>query len=469
MIKIGKSFKLLSLFVMLGVLGVGVTLIGQRILLDRSAAPTPSSIVIDTSASFSAVDYWKNLAQGGEERGQALNAVIEPISELEPEYIRFDHVYDFFDVIKTTDAGQITYDWSKLDLYVEDILKMGAKPFFSLGYTPPALSSTGSDVDMPKNLTLWREIVRATIERYSGRSGKAISDVYYEVWNEPDLFGNFKVWGDKNYLDLYRASALGAADAKNTLPFKFGGPAITAHYKNWFDALSLMTRRESLRFDFYSWHRYDDDLLRFILDAREAETARELSGRPELELIVSETGIDSRNNPAYDNKVSAVHSVASSILLSDSVSKVFHFEPKDGRGPTQYWGRWGIVTHESFGEPVRKPRHSALLFMNQMSGGRRLSIAGQGSAVIAKARVYPNGSIKVLVVNYEPSGKYMETATITLRGLNGSSYNLRKVVWEGAEEQQTVNPVGGQLLITSLFPAHSITLFEINPLNRQNR
>ncbi len=467
--RLSKSVKVVSLFLMLGVLAVGVAAIGQRVLLDRSAAPTPSNIVINTTASFSAVDYWKNLAQGGEERGRALSSVITPLSELEPEYIRFDHVYDFFDVIKKNDSGQIVYDWSLLDQYVEDILKTGAKPFFSLGYTPAALSTTGSDVDMPNNLTLWREIVRATIERYSGRAGKAISDVYYEVWNEPDLFGNFKVWGDKNYLDLYRASALGAADAKNTLPFKFGGPAITAYYKNWFDALNLMTRRESLRLDFYSWHRYDDDLLRFILDAREAEVARELSGRPDLELIVSETGIDSRNNPAYDNNAAAVHSVASSILLSESVSKVFHFEPKDGKGPTQYWGRWGILTHESWGEPVRKPRHSALLFMNQMSGGRRLAVAGQGSAVIAKARQYSNGSIKVLVVNYEPSGKYLETATITLLGLSQPSYNLRKVVWNGSEEQQTVNPVGGQLLLTHLFPPHSITLFEINPLTRQNR
>ena len=52
---------------------------------------------------------------------------------------------------------------------------------------PPALADNVTDE--PRDWAEWQMTVKATIEHYSGTKGKNIPGVYYEVWNEPDLFG----------------------------------------------------------------------------------------------------------------------------------------------------------------------------------------------------------------------------------------------------------------------------------------
>src|SRR5690606_20072505 len=146
--------------------------------------------------------------------------------------IRIDHIYDFYDVVNVNVDGSLTYDWSKLDQVVDDILEMGAKPFFSLSYMPKVIS-TGTELDVPIDWSLWMQVVRETVRHYSSRDGKAIENVYYEVWNEPDLFGNFELYGEKSYIAMYQNAALGALAVENSLPFKIGGPATSGYYPNW--------------------------------------------------------------------------------------------------------------------------------------------------------------------------------------------------------------------------------------------
>ncbi len=122
--------------------------------------------------------------------------VIPQISELYPKYIRIDNLYDFYNVVSRNDKGELILNFEKLDQTVCDIYATGAKPFFSLGYIPETISEDGSLIGKPKNWQEWSFLVQKTVERYSGRktvlSCGAMydfwrTDIYYEVWNEPDL------------------------------------------------------------------------------------------------------------------------------------------------------------------------------------------------------------------------------------------------------------------------------------------
>src|SRR5207248_188950 len=88
--------------------------------------------------------------------------------------------------------------WSNLDQTISDITSSGAKPFISISPLP----------ETPVNWSDWESKVQNLVKHISGTLG--INNVYYEVGNEPDLFGGWKTYGDKNYLSLYSHSVAAA-------------------------------------------------------------------------------------------------------------------------------------------------------------------------------------------------------------------------------------------------------------------
>jgi len=267
---------------------------------------------------------WRNLAQGGEDNNWRLTPLIPQVKALNPEYIRIDHIYDFYEIVQGT-SGNLSFNFSKLDLIIDDILATGAKPYIALSYMPPQLSD-GDIIGAPQNYNDWQIVVQKTIEHISGTRG--IVDVYYEVWNEPDLFGNWKYYGNKNYLNLYLYSSRGAQNAQGVKPFKLGGPATTAFYTSWIDALAKFAVKNNLKLDFISWHRYSDDVDQYRNDFIQIEKLLEKYPRLEstTEFHITEWGLDSENNPGYDTNFSAAHTVATSIEMVGTIDKAFSFE-----------------------------------------------------------------------------------------------------------------------------------------------
>jgi len=201
----------------------------------HQATGQPANITVDTAAILGPLPQpWLALAQGGEEKEPMLTPVIAETKQLKPKYIRLDHVFDAYNLVGGGKNNGMTYDFSQLDKTVDDILATGALPFFSLSYMPPTIAKDGQVTSLPENWSDWSAIVRTFIEHYSAKNNRNLADVYYEVWNEPDLFGNWKTRDcrllepncdpEKDYLTLYLHSALGAQQAKNTNPFYLGGP-----------------------------------------------------------------------------------------------------------------------------------------------------------------------------------------------------------------------------------------------------
>jgi len=393
------------------------------------ATPVKANIVIDTTKTLGPFpDRWKALAQGGEEKGRMLGNVVSQIAGLYPRYIRLDHIYDYYDVISRNNKGSLVFNWNKLDETVCDIYHAGAKPFFSLGYMPPVISSDGSLISEPKDWNEWSTVVQKTIEHYSGKDNRLCgqitgfwkTDVYYEVWNEPDLetFGKWSLYGgSKDYKLLYSYSVLGAQNAKRVYPFKLGGPATTALYQNWIQVFLDYVNANNLRLDFLSWHHYSkktDDYTDDMINLNSYLTPEKYRKYQRLPRIISEWGYDSEPNPIADTDIGAAYTIASIHNFIDyGFEMAFLFEIKDGPSP-----RWGILSYNG----IEKPRYSSLKLLNLLEG-KKLLVNGEGIYIDALASTSPEKTTVVLV-NYDENNKNTELVPVTLTNLNPGKYTI---------------------------------------------
>lgn len=408
------------------------------------ATPRKANIVIDAKKIIGPLPYnWKALAQGGEEQGvRMLKNVVSQILALYPRYIRIDHIYDFYNVVNRDNKGSLILNWSQLDETVCDIFHTGAKPFFSLGYMPPALSSDGSLISSPKDWQEWAFLVQKTIERYSGKStrlcgqvtGQFFDEIYYEVWNEPDYetFGRWSIYGGKkDYRLLYFYSSIGASRSLNVYRFFLGGPATTAAYKNWFQNLLRFIKTNNLRIDFLSWHHYSknpNDFYNDLVNINNWLSTEEFSQYRSLPKIISEWGYDSEPNPVAETDIGASHTIASiRDLIEQKLEMAFAFEIKDGLTP-----KWGILSYTG----KKKPRYHALKLLNLL-GRYQIEVKGEGTFVRAIATNWQN-KIAVILVNYDKENKNTELVPLRLINLEPGQYTITALNLTGKISQNNV-------------------------------
>lgn len=427
------------------------------------AAPEPANIVVDTTAVLGTFDRpWRHLAQGGESHDWRLQPLAGQVRALHPEYIRLDHIFDFYDIVSGS-PGNVQFNFAKFDRILDDIQSVGAKPYISLSYMAPSLAQGGELTGPPVRYEDWQLMVQKTVEHVSGTRGTR--DVYYEVWNEPDLFGGWKYYGSRNYLTLYTYAAQGAAAARVSQPFKLGGPAITALYKNWFDALMKHVSENNLKFDFFSWHRYDTDIDVFRKDM--SEVRQWMTSYPQLEPTVefhiTEWGHDSKNHAGYDGTQSAAHTVAGAVEMVGIVNKAFVFEVQDGKDPAGQarWGRWGLFTHTDHGAQA-KPRYHALKLLENI-GDERLQLVGKGTYVKALAARKDPTHWQVILSNYDPSGKNIETVPVTFKNLAAGTYSVKITYLSKAAQTKSVNTESGDLQVAVPLGVYEVALVEITP------
>lgn len=457
-----QFFLLLLVLLLLPVLIYAGTVVVQMI---SRASGVPANLKVDTNSDLGSINKnWQALAQGGEEKNNLLTGVVSDVRRLSPSYIRIDHIYDLYEVVRRSGDGRLEYDFSRLDKVVDDILSTGALPFISVSYMPGAISE--SDVTgRPKNWSDWRETVKKTVEHYSGRGSgqKNLNNVYYEVWNEPDLFGKWKTYGDKNYLELYRETVMGAAGAQNINNYKIGGPATTGLYTSWMQKLLDYCRSNSLKIDFLSYHRYSMDLETFVKDSRDISSV--LINYPEyqsVQIIVSEWGSDAENNPVHDTNFDAIHTIAAIRKMIDRVNMAFTFEIKDGPGNREFWGRWGLITHDTYGLH-KKPKYHAIGFLNMLDG-QRLAVEGEGTFVSALS-AKRGDTVKVLLVNYDREQKNQENVPLLINNLPNGNYSVKTFRFLGDTTQEYVTVENGLYNTNIYLPPQSAAVLELTKLS----
>lgn len=425
------------------------------------ASGEKANISIDAASDIGPLRKpWRNLAQGGEDHNWRMGNLVGNVRSLEPMYIRIDHIYDFYDIVRN-DGGTLTFHWDSFDQILNDILATGAKPFISLSYMPPAIAKDGDITGLPNNWGEYQTVIQRTIQHVSKDRG--IEDVYYEVWNEPDLFGGFKVYGDKNYLTLYATAARGASQVQGAKSFKFGGPATTALYRNWFDGLSKFASENDVRLDFISWHKYSEDIDIYKKDMSNANLW--LQSFPKLantELLITEWGHDSDINSGYDSGYSAAHTAAVATELVGIIDKAFVFEIQDGKDPggKEYWGRWGLFTHNDFGAKA-KPRFRALRMLGELNG-TQLKLLGKGSWVKALASRDGN-DITLLLANYDPAGFNSEDVPVTVFNLPQSGYHMEITYLDGLHASHDFLTQEGKIVTSVPMRANSVAVVKFTP------
>lgn len=402
----------------------------QSAVLITRAIGTPANIVVDAKATLEPIrtDFYHAFAQGGEESEDMIGPVVSETKGLRPKIIRLDHLYDYYGVVKKDGRG-ISCDWSRLDQAVNSILATGAKPMLSLSYMPQAIAQGGVVINPPNDWNDWAVVVQKTIEHYSGKGDKNIGGIYYEVWNEPDLpqFGSWKIGGSKNYLTLYQYAAEGAKRASNVNYFYLGGPATTGLYKNWIMGLA----GSGYRVDFFSWHTYQYDPTRYLVDQQNIVSW--LLPYPWHTLkptMITEFGFTGDKSSLYGSMFAAAHTAAVvRQLISGGPSYVFSFEIKDGPGQSN---GWGLVGHQGSGKQ-KKPRYYVYSFLDQMAG-TRLQLTGEGTWVTGYASTVDK-TTRVLLVNFDRSGSHTETVPITIINLDPGVYSYRERFLLGRDTQ----------------------------------
>lgn len=437
-------FKTILLLLLLPLLVFAVKTILD---LRRGAAGSPANIVIDTKNVQGQLSpsLWQNISQGGEESADMIKPVAPLLRQLQPEFIRLDHLFDYYQV----DQGQGHYDFSKLDNTVNSILLTGARPMLSLSYTP--------DAKAPADWNQWFQLVKATAAHYS--VDKKIDNIYYEVWNEPDLFGGWKYNKDPNYGILYTKTAQAVAAGAGNANYKIGGPAITSYYPNWIKSLFQTATDNHLRLDFISWHKYSKNLDDYDQDLENLNQI--LSSYPQyfnIERLITETGPNPEPDAWYDNSLSGVHLLSLATRMSGKIHRLFTFEAVDGPSPrSQNSTGWGLITHDL--KP--KPRFYALKFLNQLQG-RRLSSTGDGSWVSSLSTL-SGRTLQILLVNYDSKNIHSETFPLTLQNLSPGRYQLKTTNYLGNTSTKIVTATANyrdQIYLD----ANSAVLLELSPL-----
>ncbi len=455
------AFQLLPIFFLAIAIFVGALNISTIREFLTSAFGQDANIQINTQVSFGPMQYpWRNLAQGGESKDWRIQPISAQVRALSPNYIRLDHLYDFYDVV-SRDGGTLRFDFTKLTQIITDIRATGATPYLSLSYIPPAIATNGDITAPPQNWNEWQVTVERTIEHVSGTLG--IPDVYYEVWNEPDLFGGYKVYGEKNYLTMYEYAARGAQNAQVRQPYKIGGPASTALYKNWIDAIVKLSIDKQLPLDFVSWHRYDRDIEVFRKDISQVKSwLSAYPERPNLEVHITEWGHDSRNDAGYDGSFGAIHTIAVSTEMIGTIDKAFVFEIQDGKDPAGNvrWGRWGII--DSSGQA--KPRYNALRFLNRLEGDR-VQLLGKGTWVKGAASKSGN-DVVVLLANYDQNGKHTEVTPVTFNDITPGTFQIDQQYFNGTTSQRTIATDSSKLQIQVPMPVNSAVFLRLRPVQQ---
>jgi len=453
-----KKSSLINTFLLLFILPLLIIAAKKIVDIRKGASGTLANIVVNTKSLQGAIPsaLWQNLSQGGEEPTDMIKPVIPLLRQIEPKLIRIDHLFDYFQVYR----GDNNYDFSKLDQAVESILLTGAKPMLSISYTTNEMAANGQNAGEPKDWNQWYQLVKATANHYS--IAKKIDGIYYEIWNEPDLFGGWKYNRSPNYSILYIQSAKAIVEGAKGANYKVGGPAITAYYSNWIKSLFATASNNRVPLDFVSWHKYTKDMDEYEKDFNNLNSI--LADYPQyfnIERVITEAGPNPEPDTWYDNSLSGIHLIALSTRMAGKIHRLFVFEPVDG--PTRrsdVSSGWGLITHSNNGLKP-KPRYYAIQFLNLLKG-IQLSSEGDGSWVSSLSS--KNGeTIQTLLVNYDPRNSHDETFPITFQNLTPGNYILKTTSYLGKSSTKKIITTANyrdQIYLE----ANSAILLELSPI-----
>ena len=206
------------------------------ILLASPAAIAATTITIDASKQTAGNPHFWSSTVGTGTAALTLRSDLESHYKIGNREAGFQRVRghgvlsDAMGIYKS--AG--SYSWTNFDKYLTAIQQAGMRPIMEMDFMPTALALSGSDKDIYKSATDYKNFIAAVAQHCVDKFGMDdVSQWYWEIWNEPDYAG---FWNGSNsseatsakmteYYQLYdNAVAAITSVIPNAL---VGGPATT--------------------------------------------------------------------------------------------------------------------------------------------------------------------------------------------------------------------------------------------------
>lgn len=291
-------------------------------------------------------------------------------------------------VVKHEADGSVSYNWDKVDKFIDQLKAVGIKPFVEFGYMPEPLAR-GKDTVFwyrgnstpPKSNKEWADLVTAFLRHEVKQRGlKEVRQWFFEVWNEPNL-DYFWRGTQQEYFDFYAASARAVKAVDPQL--RVGGPSTAG--LGWIKEFLAYCDKDRVPVDFVSSHHYgategfvDPDgkghtILDTKPDALYADLARarqdiRSSRFPNLPFYITEWGPSySQVDPIHDNYICAawiLDKLAKSEASVDAMSYWAFSDQFEEGGPPRdpFPGGFGLLNFDG----LRKPGYFAYLFLAKL-------------------------------------------------------------------------------------------------------
>ncbi|MCQ2495009.1 MAG: glycosyl hydrolase [Lachnospiraceae bacterium] len=298
------------------------------------------------------------------------------------------------------DEVKVEYNFTYLDLVMDNYLKLDIRPFIELGFMPYKLASGTQTIfywrgntTPPKSYEMWNDLVVATLKHLMDRYGAdEVVTWPIEVWNEPNLPGFWEKADMNEYLVLFENSfnAIKKLDSR----FRIGGPAICGvedvkHMRFFMDFL----KEKKIKIDFITRHHYTSEppergghysyiqLTELNESFKSVENSREIiDSYPEykgLEMHITEFNTSYvPNAPIHDTNRNAAYVASMLAKFPETCASYSYWTFGDifeemGVPFSPFYGGFGMMANRG----IRKPTYYAFKFFKDIK-------ANDGACVI---------------------------------------------------------------------------------------
>lgn len=369
------------------------------------------------------------------------------------------------------------YTFAKTDAYLQGIVDTGAGIVYRLGESIET-KGTRYHINPPRDLDAFARvcvnIVRHCNEGWA--DGRRLGIRHWEIWNEPDI--DFMWTGTKEeFLALYETVAR-AVEAHDPA-LKVGGPGfsdVNNKPEGWARLFLARCRDRKLPLDFFTFHRYGNDVAGIVEKVRFVRRLLDEYGFEKTEIHLNEfrymtnwAGIRPGDPEKYvgvpavfeesTGATGAAHAISVLVALQDEPVAMTNYYSGD-TSPWSMFGQFGIrrpVYHayRAFNEVAKRPRRAAVA----VAGGD-----GKRSAVLGG--LAEDGRSAAVVVSTFGCGAGPREVVIAGLPWTGTSRVETLLVDDRqplTETPATVDQAGGRLAVTVDLPADVVCLVQVAP------
>jgi len=317
-----------------------------------------------------------------------------------------------------------SYDFAVTDAYLSDIVEAGTGVYYRLGQSiensPVKKYHTYPPADFHKWAAICEHVIRHYTEGWA--DGYRYANMYWEIWNEPDLLSD-NTWGgtEEQFFDFFE---IAAKHLKARFPHeKIGGPALAGRFE-WLERFLIEMQRRAVPLDFISWHDYGHDPRRLLALAQTARDMAKRYGYGDAEMHLTEWNYIQKWGPAEEMRYSmrafrgqkggAYVAACMALLQYGPLDKMFYYDARPG----QFNGMYNDMM-----EPL--PAYFSLSAFSDLAELGRSAAVHTGYDKLA-AMAAKNEARGAVLLSYfdNDDGAPSLTVTLTAKGLDADKTYL---------------------------------------------